>query len=315
MLLLALAVSGCRLSSPYSLHLDPNDNAGGMLVDVERFPDGTIAVSACTVDSYYWGSALTVVDEDGNGTEHFRCGGETSIAIDGSGRVYIAQQDEFADGESDRSRVLSLDRDGGNQVVEYEGWGYRVAVTPDGEGIYFGRESDRGEWVIHRVTGLRSSEVVPGTEGLGATEFVVEDDGTIYGASYDSHQVVKVSPDGARTVVAGNGTSGFSGDGGLAVDAQLDDPAGVDLTPDGNLLIADRENDRIRLVGRESGKILTVAGGGTASIEDGLGAISTSYAIEMPLDVAADTDAEFFFVTPDDVESYERVLYSGLPDD
>lgn len=319
LLLLALATSACQLSVAYSPFLDENDNSGGFAQDVERFPDGTIAVSSCTFDSYYWGSALTVVDEEGNGTELFLCGNETSIAIDGSGRIYIAGLGGVEDGDTEGSKILSMDRDGGNQVVEYEGWGSRVAVSPDGEGLFFGRESGSptGGWAIHRVTGLTTTEVVPGTEGLGATEFVVEDDGTIYGASRGSHQVVKVAAGGARTVVAGTGTGGFSGDGGPAVDAELHDPRGVDLTPDGNLLIADHENDRIRLVGRASGKILTVAGGGTASrIDDGGGGLSTSYAIDGPEAVAADTDAEFFFTTPESHIDYnDNVFHSGLPDD
>ena len=48
--------------------------------------------------------------------------------------------------------------------------------------------------------------------------------------------------------VAGNGTSGFSGDGGPATSAELDDPSGVAVDGAGNLLIADTANNRIREV-------------------------------------------------------------------
>jgi hypothetical protein len=48
--------------------------------------------------------------------------------------------------------------------------------------------------------------------------------------------------------VAGNGTSGYSGDGGPAIVAELADPVGVALTPGGNLLFADNEGDRVREV-------------------------------------------------------------------
>jgi hypothetical protein len=64
------------------------------------------------------------------------------------------------------------------------------------------------------------------------------------------------------TTVTGTGTSGFSGDGGLAIDAQLDSPTGVAFDQVGNLYIADRFNHRIRQVIAATGIITTVAGSG-----------------------------------------------------
>lgn len=63
------------------------------------------------------------------------------------------------------------------------------------------------------------------------------------------------------TTVAGNGTQGFSGDGGPATSASLSGPVGVALDGAGNLYIADRINDRIRKV-NPAGIISTVAGNG-----------------------------------------------------
>jgi trimeric autotransporter adhesin len=48
--------------------------------------------------------------------------------------------------------------------------------------------------------------------------------------------------------IAGGQAAGFTGDGGLAVSAKLNDPTGVALTAAGDLLIADSGNGRIRLV-------------------------------------------------------------------
>jgi sugar lactone lactonase YvrE len=69
---------------------------------------------------------------------------------------------------------------------------------------------------------------------------------------------------GFETVVAGNGTFGFSGDGGPAIAAQLKAPAGIALDADGNLYIADSQNNRIRLVHAATGTITTIAGTGFA---------------------------------------------------
>jgi DNA-binding beta-propeller fold protein YncE len=62
--------------------------------------------------------------------------------------------------------------------------------------------------------------------------------------------------------VIGNGTSGFSGDGGPAIKAQLDTPDGVAVAPDGDLIVADSHNDRIRRVDRPTHIITTIAGSG-----------------------------------------------------
>ena len=64
-------------------------------------------------------------------------------------------------------------------------------------------------------------------------------------------------------MVAGNGhPAGYSGDGGPAVSAQLDQPSSVAIDSGGNLYVADTENSRIRKIST-SGIITTVAGNGT----------------------------------------------------
>jgi sugar lactone lactonase YvrE len=76
----------------------------------------------------------------------------------------------------------------------------------------------------------------------------------------DTYRVRRISPDGTITAVAGNGTSGYSGDGGPAIDAQLTYAAGVAVDGAGNLYILDIF--RIRKVSPD-GTITTVAGNGT----------------------------------------------------
>jgi trimeric autotransporter adhesin len=63
--------------------------------------------------------------------------------------------------------------------------------------------------------------------------------GTFYGKAMTAGRIY---------AVAGDGTQGFSGDGGPAASAELDRPQGVAMDPAGNLLIADTFNDRIRMV-------------------------------------------------------------------
>ena len=71
---------------------------------------------------------------------------------------------------------------------------------------------------------------------------------------------------------------GFSGDGGPALAAQLNEPDGIALAPDGDLVIADSENHRIRRVDVETGVITTIAGSGLAGWDgDGRPALETAF--------------------------------------
>ncbi|SNQ49571.1 Putative ascorbate-dependent monooxygenase (fragment) [Frankia canadensis] len=83
--------------------------------------------------------------------------------------------------------------------------------------------------------------------------------GNLYYADFGSNRVMRISAQGVITTVAGNGTAGFSGDGGPATAARLNQPAGIALGHDGDLYIADTFNHRIRRVDRD-GIISTFAG-------------------------------------------------------
>lgn len=87
--------------------------------------------------------------------------------------------------------------------------------------------------------------------------------GNLFIADADYNRVRRVdAATGIITTVAGNGTYGYYGDGGLATVAALRRPADVALDPGGNLLIVDYNNQRIRRVDVVTGIITTVAGNG-----------------------------------------------------
>lgn len=99
--------------------------------------------------------------------------------------------------------------------------------------------------------------------GTGATTGVALDsDGNVYVATSATHVIRKMTPDGTYSTIAGTGTAGYSGDGGLATAATLNTPSDVYVS--GNALyIADANNRRIRRVDLSSNVITTVAGDGT----------------------------------------------------
>jgi len=110
--------------------------------------------------------------------------------------------------------------------------------------------------------------------------------GNLYIGDSNNHRIRKVAPNGIITTVAGNGNPGFSGDGGPATNAELNEPFGIAFDPYGNLFIADSANNRISVL-MPNGTITTVAGNGKAGYSgDMIPAITAE--LNQPFDVAFD---------------------------
>jgi hypothetical protein len=110
--------------------------------------------------------------------------------------------------------------------------------------------------------------------------------GQLYLADDGLNEILQLLPSGRFAVIAGNGTAGFSGDGGPAVSASLNDPGGLTVARSGTLYVADTGNNRIRAVS-PSGIITTVAGTGQPGpwwAPSGTPALKAS--LESPADVA-----------------------------
>src|SRR3989449_1241942 len=125
------------------------------------------------------------------------------------------------------------------------------------------------------------------TQYFDRTEGIAPDSaGGFYFSSSPENRVYRVAADGVLSLIAGTGTSGFSGDGGPAVSARLSYPGNLVVDGGGNLYIADWGNDRIRKVNTE-GIISTIAGNGKERFE-GDGGPATSASLNGPRGVAVD---------------------------
>ena len=119
----------------------------------------------------------------------------------------------------------------------------------------------------------------------------VDPDGNIYISHRSKNRIRKIDKNGIITTVAGNGEVGFGGDGGPAIKAALNYPAGLAFD-NGNLYIADRKNHRVRKVD-SSGIITTVAGNGIGDFSgDDEPAIQSS--LHLPSDVALDPQGNLY---------------------
>ena len=201
------------------------------------------------------------------------------VTVDSSGNLYIADQDNH--------RIRHVDTNGiittvvGNGTTSYSGDGgaatnaslrFPRGVTLDAAGNLF--IVDSGSSVIRKVdtNGIITTVAGNGTAGYSGdggaatnaslnqpNSVAVDALGNLFIADSGNSVIRRVDTNGLITTVAGNGTTGYSGDGGAATNASFDDPTGVAVDALGNLLIADSHNSLIRQVDT-TGLITTVAG-------------------------------------------------------
>jgi sugar lactone lactonase YvrE len=129
---------------------------------------------------------------------------------------------------------------------------------------------------------------IPATSALLNTPASVAVDvaGNLFIADFGNNRIRKVDHStGVITTVAGNGSQGYGGDNGPAVNAALNQPADMVVDDSGNLFIADAGNNRVREVSKATGVITTIAGTGTAGFS-GDGGPATAARLNIPASLA-----------------------------
>jgi sugar lactone lactonase YvrE len=200
---------------------------------------------------------------DGGPAVSARLAWPTGIKLDHSGNVYIADAGYMRvrriapDGTITTAAgngSAGLSGDGGAATSASLNWPKDVAF--DAQGNFF--IADTANNAIRRVSpdGLITT-VARGFNQPSGLAF--DDSGILYAADTNNFRIVKIMSDGSIIAVAGNGTKGYSGDGGPGTNAQLLNPTGITFDHAGNLYIGDGASVRML---SPAGIITTIAGNG-----------------------------------------------------
>ena len=102
-------------------------------------------------------------------------------------------------------------------------------------------------WPRNRIRKIDTAGIITTiAETASFGGLTVDLEGNVYIVESTVGRILKVTPAGVLTVIAGSTQPGYSGDGGPATQAQLDEPKGIEVDEDGNVYFADSENNRIR---------------------------------------------------------------------
>ncbi len=117
--------------------------------------------------------------------------------------------------------------------------------------------------------------------------------GNVYVADGDNNRIRKINCSGIISTIAGNGSSGYSGDGGAATIAALFHPSGIVVDSSMTVFFTDARNNRVRKIS-SSGIITTIAGSGLAGFS-GDGGAATAAIIDYPVGIFLDHDHTIYF--------------------
>jgi DNA-binding beta-propeller fold protein YncE len=221
------AGTNADLNNPQGLAVDP----GGTTLYIADFSNNRVRrvnLNSGTIDTVA-GTGVYGFSGDGGPAVSAQLAYPVGLALDGAGNLFIADQRN--------QRIRRVDRASG------------VIITVAGNG-QIGFSGDGGP-----ATAATFNFPVGVVADSAGNLFIVDQ------VNERVRRIDKAS--GTLSTVAGNGSYGFSGDGGPATAAQLANPTFLAFDSSGNLLVVDQYNNRIRAIAGRDGTISTVAGTGT----------------------------------------------------
>ncbi len=231
-------------------------DASGNLLIADTDNNRIRKVNANGVITTVAGNGNSSYSGDGGAATNASLNRPSGVSVDASGNLFIA--------DSDNNRIRKVNAKG-------------VITTAAGNGNY-GYSGDGG---------AATDAMLRAPQGIA-----VDATGNLFIADQYNNCIREVSTNGTITTVAGNGTYGYSGDGGVATNATFYYPFGVTLDATGNLFIADTFNNRIRKL-NTNGIVTTCAGNGYQSYS-GDGGVAINAALFYPQGIVVDNVGNLF---------------------
>ncbi len=261
-------------------------------------------------------NAQTIITIAGNGTQGYSGDGGSAIsakldhpegvAIDVAGNLYIADLSNHVIRKVNTSGIISTFA--GTGTAGYSGDGGPATsaklFSPRGVAIDAAGNLYIAELINHVIRKINTSGIISTFAGTSTAGYsgdggpatsaklylpasvAIDAIGNIYFTDHGNNVVRKVNTSGIISTIAGTGTAGYSGDGGSATSAKLNEPTGLDIDALGNVYIADYINNVVRKI-NTSGIISTFAGTGIAGYS-GDGGPATSAKLYWPAGIAVD---------------------------
>ena len=278
--LLAMGLMELRRGPTLALGAEQADTGSGIVLDAagnayvagETNSDNRSLVWAQGVITTIAGSSFYFRGE-GELAIDARLGFTVGVAVDSAGNVFASDLNNNLVVKIPPDGLLSVAAGNGNRSFSGDGGPARLASLSDPSGL------------------------------------AVDAADNLFIADFFNNRIRKVGTDGIITTVAGNGSAGFSGDGGSAAEAMLHQPSGVAADGAGNLYIADKLNHRVRRVS-PTGLIVTVAGNGTAG-SAGDGGPATAAVLNRPVAVAVDGAGNLYIADLDN-QRIRKVGVNGV---
>ncbi len=246
-------------------------------------PDGSIYIADCGNDRIRRiapnGTITTIAGSvggfsgDGGPATAARLNCPVSIVFDAAGNLYFSDNFNLRVRRITPAGIIStvagtgrlaLSGDGGPATAA-DGWPVWLAIGPDGS-LYYTDDGDARLTGNKRVRRVAPNGIVTTMAGTGvagytgdggparqaqlrsASGIAVDSGGNIFIADAIGARIRRVDANGIITTYAGTGAAGTAGDGGAALQAQLNFPTGMTIDAAGNLLFADRNNLKIRRI-------------------------------------------------------------------
>jgi sugar lactone lactonase YvrE len=323
------AATAAQLYLPQGLAVDAADNL--FIADYRN--QRVRKVSAGGVITTVAGTGTSGYSGDGGAATSARLYDPEGVAVGAAGTLFIADTDNHRVREVSASGVITTAAGTGTPGYSGDGGDATSARLNGPTGVAVGANGDLfiADFYNYRVRKVSASGAITTVAGNGTAGYftgyggdggaatsallyypagvAVDAAGNLFIADTANQRVRKVSASGVISTVAGNGTPGYSGDGGPATAAQLAGPSGVAVDGAGNLFIADNGNERVRKVSA-TGVITTVAGNGTPGYS-GDGGAATSARLSRPLGVAVDA-AGNLFIADSSNNRVRKVSVSGV---